>query len=73
MCALIEFKVRQRKKMPFFLHKSILKLSFLLPTWLYRKVQETWLGQPQGRFLTRECGVSSHLGDHSLWFASRAV
>lgn len=73
ICTLIEFKVRERKKTLFFLHKSSLKLSFLLPTWLYRKVQEMWLRQPLGGVLTRECGVNIHLGDHSLWFASRAV
>lgn len=64
---------QREKENALFLHKSSLKLSFLLPTWLYRRVQETWLGQPQREFLTRERGLSSHLGDHSLWFAQFVV
>lgn len=43
-----------------------------VPIWPYGKVQEAWLDWPQN-FLTREHGLSSHLGDCNLWFASRAL
>lgn len=36
-----------------------------VPIWPYGKVQEAWLGWPQN-FLTREHGLSSHLGDYYL-------